>query len=611
MQNTGVLQIIKRASQKVNKLQKLNHIAISRNINGYHYQSTRSLHIPLNGYSFTDYNLEKKSFSLQVPNNFNFVKHFIDEWARAERLGLRNTSNPALWWVNANSKKEIKFSFQQLSEHSQRIANALTMGCGLKRQDRVIIILPKVPEWWLIFLACIRADLTVCPGTMMLKTYDVKHRLELSKASCIITSPELVSCVDQASQECEHLKTKIVVGDKEETRPGWLNFDALVEKAGNQFQCVNTKASDPMMIFFTSGTTGAPKMAEHTHSSYGLGHITSARYFLMVNSESVMWNLSDTGWAKSAWSSFFSPWIMGACVFVYSAERFDPTETLQVLSRYPVTHFCSSPTGLRMILAQNLRNTKFLALRRCLGAGEPVNPEIMEHWRRETGLTIYEGYGQTETTLVCSSYNCIRYKPGSMGKSSPELDVRIVDDDGRVVDPGVEGNIALRTKPYRPIGLFKQYVNDPVRTAAAFRGDFYITGDRGYMDEEDYVYFVGRADDVINSAGYRIGPFEVESVLLEHPAVLESAVVSSPDELRGEVVKAFVTLAPEYKSRDPDELVLELQNHVKKSTAPYKYPRKIEFIDELPKTVSGKIRRVELRNKEWQSALNPPPSLST
>ncbi|KAH9492515.1 Acyl-coenzyme A synthetase acsm3, mitochondrial [Bulinus truncatus] len=564
------------------------------------YLSIHGIHLPIKGYAFNNYEQEKKYYKLKPPSKFNFARDFIDQWALAEQSGLRNTSNPAFWWLDEKTEKEIKLSFQQLSALSQRTANALSGGCGLKRQDKVIVILPKIPEWWIIFLACIRADFTICPGTTMLRTHDIKHRLKMSGAKCIITSPELVPYVEEASENIDQLKHKILVGNKNETMPGWLHYGTLVEKASSEFVCANTKASDPMMLFFTSGTTGAPKMAEHSHVSYGLGHITTARYMLMINSSSVMWNLSDTGWAKSAWSSFFAPWIMGACVFVYNVGKFDPSHIVQILSKYPVTHFCCSPTGLRIFLGQQTQSLKLKALHHSVGAGEPVNPELMELWKKVTGLNLHEGYGQTETTLVCCRNDYIPYKPGSMGKSSPDLTVGIVDDQGKLVEPCTEGNIAILTNPGRPLGLFNQYLNDPVRTAASFFGDWYLTGDRGYMDEEEFVFFVGRADDVINSAGYRIGPFEVESSLLEHPAVLESAVVSSPDETRGEVVKAFVVVKPEYKHIHPERLVADLQDHVKTTTAPYKYPRKVEFVNDLPKTVSGKIRRVELRNKEWK-----------
>uniref|UniRef100_A0A0B7AJP7 medium-chain acyl-CoA ligase n=1 Tax=Arion vulgaris TaxID=1028688 RepID=A0A0B7AJP7_9EUPU len=558
----------------------------------------RNIQLDLSGYNFTDYEIERKSYDLQAPKYFNFAHDFIDQWAHAEKVGLRTTSVPSFWWVDSQTKTEIKLSFQQLSHISKRVANALVGGCGLNRGDILILILPKIPEWWFINIACIRAGITLSPGTMLLRTTDIQHRLKLSQAKCIITSPELAHYVDEAANTCEKL-TKVIVGGKTETRPGWLNFDALLEKSSDQFQNVRTKATDQMMLFFTSGTTGYPKMAEHTHASYGLGHIITARYWLMLNPSSIMWNLSDPGWAKCAWSSLFAPWINGACVFVYNSPRFDPMEVLQVLSKYPITHFCSSPTGLRLMKTEKISSIKFKALKHCTAAGEPVNPELIENWKRETGLEIFEGYGQTETTLVCNRSPSIPYKEGSMGKAVPGVNLYIVDDDGNVQEPCAEGNLAIKITPNRPIGLFAKYLNDPIRTAKSFLGNFYLTGDRGYMDQENYVYFVGRADDVISSAGYRIGPFEVESALLEHPAVLESAVVSSPDETRGEVVKAFVTLTQDYKNADRDKLVQELQNHVKAVTAPYKYPRKIEFVEDLPKTVSGKIRRVELRNKEW------------
>ncbi|XP_005106393.1 acyl-coenzyme A synthetase ACSM3, mitochondrial isoform X1 [Aplysia californica] len=550
-------------------------------------------------YPFDNYELERKNFHLDVPEYFNFAHDFIDGWAAAEQSGKRESDVPAFWWVDSVSKKEIKWSFQQLSQQSKRVANALTGGCGLQRGDKVIVILPKIPEWWLLNLACIRADIILSPGTTLLRSKDIRHRLKLSGAQAIITSPELSHYVDEGASDIERPLTKILVGEQSETRPGWVNYHSLVEKASADFQTAKTKATDPMTLFFTSGTTGAPKMAELSHASYGLGHTLTARYFLQSTSRSVVWNLSDTGWAKCAWSSLFAAWIHGSCVFIYNSAAFDPAETLQVLASYPVTHFCSAPSGYRLLVTQSQFAHRYPALKYCFAAGEPSNPEMIELWKKGTGLDIHEGYGQTETTLICARYACIDYKPGSMGKASPGIDLAVVDDDGNVLERGTEGNLAVKVKPHRPVGLFTHYLNEPERTAAVFRGDYYLLGDRCYMDEEDYVYFVGRADDVIISSGYRIGPFEVESALLEHPAVLESAVVSSPDDIRGEVVKAFVILSPDYRNTDPETLDLELKNHVKTVTAPYKYPRRIEFVTELPKTISGKIRRVELRNKEW------------
>ncbi|XP_046581928.1 acyl-coenzyme A synthetase ACSM3, mitochondrial-like [Haliotis rubra] len=548
---------------------------------------------------FTDYEQEKKTFQLDVPEYFNFAKDVIDKWADAEQTGERDATVPGFWWVHEDGR-EVKWTYQELASKSNRTANILKDSCGLQPGDRAIIMLPKVPQWWLFNIGAIRSGVVLSPGTMMLRSSDLSHRLQSSQATCIITNGATADIVDQVADQCPNLRVKLLV-DSKSSRNGWFNFDELFESASEQFECVNTKGSDPMTLFFTSGTTGSPKMAEHTHASYGLGHTITARYFLRLTKTSVFWNMSDTGWAKSAWSSVFSPWISGSCVFVYNNPRFDPLETIKVLADFPITHFCSSATAFRSIIKHDLTQHHFPHLHHCVSAGEPVNPEVIEEWKNGTGLTLYEGYGQSETTFLCGSYPCIEVKPGSMGKASPGIDVQVVDDSGVILPRGKEGNIGVRYKPHRPVGLFSRYVGDPEKTASVFCGDFYLTGDRAYMDEDDYIFFVGRADDVILSSGYRIGPFEVESALLEHPAVLESAVVSSPDDARGEIVKAFVVLTSKYKGVDTDmeKLGRELQDHVKQSTAPYKYPRKIEFVEELPKTVSGKIRRVELRNKEW------------
>ncbi|XP_046361795.2 acyl-coenzyme A synthetase ACSM3, mitochondrial-like [Haliotis rufescens] len=546
---------------------------------------------------FTDYEHEKKTFKLDVPEYYNFARDVIDKWADAEQTGERDGTVPGFWWAHEDGQ-QVKWTYQDLASKSNRTANILKGPCGLQPGDRAIIMLPKIPQWWLFNVGAIRSGVVLSPGTMMLRSSDLSHRLQASQATCIIADDSTADVVDQVAGQCPNLRIRLLVNSKS-SRNGWLNFEELFESASEKFECVNTKGSDPMTLFFTSGTTGAPKMTEHTHVSYGLGHSITARYFLHLTQKSVFWNMSDTGWAKSAWSSVFSPWISGSCVFVYNNPRFDPQETIKVLADFPITHFCSAATAFRSMIKHDLSQHHFPHLRHCVSAGEPVNPEVIEEWRNGTGLTLYEGYGQTETTFLCGSYPCIEVKPGSMGKASPGIDVQVVDDSGAILPRGKEGNIGVQYKPHRPIGLFSKYVGDPEKTAAVFRGDFYLTGDRAYMDDEDYIYFVGRADDVILSSGYRIGPFEVESALLEHPAVLESAVVSSPDDLRGEVVKAFVVLTSKYRGKDMEKLGRELQDHVKQSTAPYKYPRKIEFVEELPKTVSGKIRRIELRNKEW------------
>jgi acetyl-CoA synthetase/medium-chain acyl-CoA synthetase len=338
-------------------------------------------------------------------------------------------------------------------------------------------------------------------------------------------------------------------------------------------------------------------MTVHTQASYGIAHTTTGKFWLDQKPGDLHWNITDTGWAKAAWSSYFGPLICGSCVFVDDTD-FNPQHTLELLQRYPITTMCGAPTIYRMLVQQDLSGFKPASLRHCVAAGEPLNPEVIDRWREATGITVRDGYGQTETVLLCGNFPGMDIKEGSMGKPSPGFDLAVIDLSGAIVAANEEGDIAVRVKPRRPVGLFKEYRNAVTATRGAFRGDWYITGDRAFVDEDGYFWFVGRSDDVIITSGYRIGPFEVESILLEHDAVVESAVVSSPDETRGEVVKAFIVLSAGYEPGD--ELRAELQQHVKSITAPYKYPRKIEFVESLPKTVSGKIRRKELRDREWQ-----------
>ncbi|XP_062999581.1 acyl-coenzyme A synthetase ACSM3, mitochondrial-like [Elgaria multicarinata webbii] len=548
--------------------------------------------------NFTDYESMQEQYKPEVPEYFNFAKDVVDMWAKEEKEG-RRPSNLALWWVS-DQGDQVRWGFAELALESKKAARVLSEQCGLRKGDRVIAILPRIPEWWLLNLACIRTGTVLIPGTTQLTAKDILHRLKTSKARCIITDQALAPAVDMVASECPSLEFKLIVS--KDPREGWLNFSNLLKLAPAEHNCVATKSHDPMTIYFTSGTTGAPKMTEHSHASHGIGLSINGRYWLDLTPLDIIWNTSDTGWGKSAWSSVFAPWIQGACVFAHSMPRFEPKPVLETLSRFPITTFCSPPTAYRMLVHQNLTSYKFPSLKHCVSAGEPMNPEVMEKWKTETGLDIYEGYGQTETVLVCGTFKGMKIKPGSMGKPSPAYDTQIIDEDCNILPPGKEGDIALRIKPTRPFCLFTQYTDDPERTASTIRGSFYITGDRGSKDEDGYFWFLGRADDVINSAGYRIGPFEVESALIEHPAVVESAVVSSPDSIRGEVVKAFVVLAPDYVSRDPEALIKELQDHVKKATAPYKYPRKVEFVPHLPKTISEKIRRNELRKAEWGKA---------
>ena len=536
-------------------------------------------------HNMTDYDKTYAEFKWEVPEYFNFSGDIIDKWAK-------DPDKLAMHWVNDDGL-ELKRTFLDFSKASKRLCNVLSQQ-GVKRGDVVSILLGRSIEWWEVFTATIRMGAILAPGTTQLTSKDLEYRVNTSKAVCFITDNANAPKLEAIADKCPSLKCKLIVGGK---RDGWLSYTDAVSAASDVFETAKTAKDEEALVYFTSGTVGFPKMAMHTHTSYPLGHQVTGRFWLDLKPEDMHWNISDTGWAKAAWSSYFGPWYCGAAQFVHCTDRFDPKKTLELLSKYPVTTMCGAPTIYRMLVLQPLSDYKFPTLRHCVGAGEPLNPEIIEVWKKATGCTIRDGYGQTETVCLCASFPCIEPRFGSMGKPMPGFDLQVIDNDGNIVPPNTEGDIAVRVKPNRPLGLFKEYWKEPERTAKSFNGDWYLTGDRAYRDEDGYFWFVGRADDVILTSGYRIGPFEVESALIEHPAVAESAVVSSPDETRGEVVKAFVILAPGYTASDA--LAKELQEHVKKVTAPYKYPRKIDFVTALPKTVSGKIRRVELRNAEW------------
>lgn len=444
------------------------------------------------------------------------------------------------------------------------------------------------------------------PGTTQLTERDIEGRLLASGADSIICDEETAAKVDRLSLPSS-LVTRVVVGAAREAglSRGWLRWEELYMQAGPGHKAVDSHKDDIMQIFFTSGTTGKPKMVPHTHGSYGYCHWPMGRYWLDLTPGDLMWNIADTGWAKSAWSALFGPWSQGATVFVHGMSRFTSPKILDTLAQYPVSVLCAPPTMYRSLVQEDLSQRTFQRLRHCVSGGEPLNEEVIFKWEEATGLVVKEGYGQTETTLLLGTFKKMSkwVKPGSIGKVAPGYDVRIVNNMGIEVPRGQQGNIGVRCKPKMPPGLFQGYCEDLQATANCFAGDFYLTGDRGSQDEDGYFWFFSRVDDLIISSGYRIGPFEVESALIEHEAVLESAVVPSPDVERGQVVKAFVVLSDKFKHvRGAPEmerrLVEELQEHVRTTTAPYKYPRKIEFVPSLPKTVSGKIRRTELRSQE-------------
>uniref|UniRef100_F6UWX0 medium-chain acyl-CoA ligase n=1 Tax=Ornithorhynchus anatinus TaxID=9258 RepID=F6UWX0_ORNAN len=519
--------------------------------------------------------------------------------AKMEMEDGKEPRHPALWWVD-NEGDEVKWSFEELGIFSRQAANVLSENCGLKRGDRVAVILPRVPQWWLVCVGCMRAGLIFMPGTTQLTGKDIQYRLQVSKAKCVVTSDGVAPEVDSIVSSCPTLKTKLLVSDA--GRAGWLSFNELLKTAPKEHKCVKSKSREPLAIYFTSGSTGSPKMVLHSHGSLGFQAVKYDRSWLSLTDADILWSTSDTGWIVAAILALFGSWSVGAGVFVHRLERFEPATILTTLSRFPITALSMAPTAYRLMV-QNLESRKPLGrLRHCISAGEPLNPEVMEKWKASTGLEIRDVYGQTETGVVCAVTKEMKIKPGSMGKPTAAYDVQVVDENANILPPGMEGDIGIRIKPTRPFSLFSGYVDNPEKTAATERGNFYICGDRGVKDEDGYFWFLGRADDIINSSGYRIGPFEVESALIEHPAVVESAVVSSPDPVRGEVVKAFVVLKDDFASHDPERLTLELQRHVQTVTAPYKYPRKVEFVKELPKTNTGKIRRNKLRDQEWGRA---------
>jgi len=545
----------------------------------------------------TDYEAERRNFELEVPEYFNFATDVIGQWAS-------DPNKLAMLWVGQHGEEAL-LTFAYFAERSSRAANAFA-DLGITKGDTVLVMLPRVPEWWESILGLMKLGAIPIPCTTLLTPKDIQFRAEVAEACAFITDREGAPKFDQVRAQCPTVKFTILAdrpGVDTASLPGWISYQQITVAASPEFTGPKTRSDDPCLVYFTSGTVGYPKMVLHTQASYPIGHTITGKYWLDLHEGDLLWNLSETGWAKFAWSNLFGPWSQGAAMFIQDARgKFNPIETLEMLNKYPISTLCAPPTAYRMMVLDEpmayMKAHPPKALRHCVGAGEPLNPEVIKVWEEATGMTIRDGYGQTETVLLCANFPPLAVKPGSMGKPSPGFEVSVIDHDGSELPPNKEGDIAVRVKPNRPTWMFKEYWRNPEATQACLRGDWYITGDRAYKDEDGYFWFVGRADDVIISAGYRIGPFEVESALKEHPAVAESAVIASPDEMRGEIVKAYVILAPGY-SASP-QLASELQDHVKKVTAPYKYPREIEFVTTLPKTISGKIRRIELRDMERQ-----------
>jgi acetyl-CoA synthetase len=489
-------------------------------------------------------------------------------------------------------------TFSDMKRMSDKTASFFS-GLGIKKGDAVMIALKGRYEWWYTMLALHRIGAIAIPATHMLTAKDVVYRVRLADIKMMVCANEksLIDYVDAAQKECgDVLKFKAVVEGKYD---GWLDFTGEVEKASDMFERPTgeaaTKNDDIMILYFTSGTTSLPKMTR-INFTYPLGHISTARYWQNVMDDGLHFTVADTGWAKAVWGKIYGQWIAGSAVFAYDYDDFDAKRLLEKTSQYKVTTFCAPPTIYRFLINEDVSKYNLSSLKYCVVAGEPMNPEIYNKWLEFTGIKIMEGYGQTEMTVAVATYPWMKPKPGSMGKPSPGYHIEILNFQGKPCEVGEEGEIAVNTIKGVPAGLFDGYYRDDKRTASVWHDGYYYTGDMAWMDEEGYLWFVGRSDDVIKSSGYRIGPFEVESALITHPAVVECAITAVPDTIRGQVVKATVVLKKDYVPSD--KLKKELQDHVKKNTAPYKYPRIVEFVPALPKTISGKIRRVEIREKD-------------
>ena len=539
---------------------------------------------------FESYQDFVENFKIKIPENFNFAFDVVDE------IAIQTPDKIAMVWCN-DKGEEALFTFADMKRYSDKAANFF-LSAGIKKGDPVMLILKRRFEFWYCTLALNKIGAITIPATHLLSTKDIVYRNNAADIKMIVCvpEPEVIQHVEEAQEKSPTFKVKALIG---EDREGWLNFNTGMESSsekllrpeGNQA----TRNNDTMLLYFTSGTTGMPKMVNHNYI-YPLGHILTAKYWQNVQDNGLHFTVADTGWAKSAWGKLYGQWLSGSAVMTYDFDKFVPKNMMEVIEKYKVTTFCAPPTIYRFLIKEDLTRFNLSALKYCVVAGEPLNPEVYKQFLEATGIRLMEGYGQTECTVALATYPWMDPKPGSMGKPSPGYRIDLVDENGNSSELGEEGQIVIYTHENPPVGMFNGYYRDDQLTNKVWHDNIYYTGDMAWRDEDGYFWFVGRADDVIKSSGYRIGPFEVESALMEHPAVLECAITAVPDPDRGQVVKATIILAKNYQASD--ELALELQEHVKKVTAPYKYPRIVEFVTELPKTISGKIRRVQIREED-------------
>ncbi|MEM1484077.1 AMP-binding protein [Oscillospiraceae bacterium PP1C4] len=523
-----------------------------------------------------------------VTDNFNFAYDVVDEIARLE------PDRRALVWCNVAGEERI-FTFGEMKRYSDQCAQMLTEH-GVKKGDKVMLVLKRHYEFWFTVLALHKLGAVGVPATNLLTVKDLVYRFEAAGITACVCSGEcnITEYVDEACEKYPHIRAKFIVRGE---REGWLTYSDELEKYDGSWQRAETHKHDPMLLYFTSGTTGLPKMVVH-NLEYPLGHIITARYWHNVHADDLHLTVSETGWMKSVWGKLYGQWLACASIFVYDFDKFVPADLLHKIKEYRVTTFCAPPTIYRFFIKENLNDYDLSSLRYCTTAGEALNPEVYNRWFQFTGLKLMEAYGQTETVVQTANFAGTTPKPGSMGKPSPLYHLKLVDEDGNPVPSGTVGEIVIETEKSH-FALFSGYYRDEETTRKAWHDGLYHTGDTAWTDEDGYLWYVGRTDDVIKASGYRIGPFEIESVLMEHPAVLECAVTGAPDPIRGTVVKATIVLTKSYQPSE--ELKKALQSFVKKQTAPYKYPRIVEFVTELPKTISGKIRRTEIRQKDGQN----------
>ena len=528
-----------------------------------------------------------RNFRIRFPADFNFAYDVVDAYAAEE------PDKKALLWTDDRGG-EIQFTFADMKRETDRTASYF-QSLGIGRGDMVMLILKRRYEFWFSILALHKLGAVAIPATHLLTRKDVVYRCNMAGVKAIVAAGEPVITGHIAAAMPESPTTKLLISVGPEVPEGFLDFHEGIRHAAPfvRPQHVNTN-DDIMLMYFTSGTTGEPKMVAHDFT-YPLGHISTGCFWHNLHEGSLHLTIADTGWAKAAWGKLYGQWLAGANIFVYDHEKFTPADILRKIGQYRITSLCAPPTIYRFLIREDLSKYDLSSLEYCTTAGEALNGAVYDTFKRLTGVRLMEGFGQTETTLTLATFPWMEPKPGSMGVPNPQYDIDLLTPDGRSAEDGEQGQIVIRTDRGKPLGLFKEYYLNDGMTHEVWHDGVYYTGDVAWRDEDGYFWFVGRADDVIKSSGYRIGPFEVESALMTHPAVVECAITGVPDEIRGQVVKATIILGEKYRPRAGEELIRELQDHVKRITAPYKYPRIIEFVDELPKTISGKIRRKAIR----------------